>query len=167
MIDNIESLGKTVISYAPLLGSVLLGPSGNAIGQLIAAKFGNPPDLVSTINADPNAAEKLLEIQSNNEVQLQQIALQNVSSARQREVDLARSGHPDTTTRNLAYMITFGFFACIVSLFIFTPEDSTKEILLVLLGSLATNFANVNGYYFGSSDGSKKKDKTIADIASQ
>ena len=38
-------------------------------------------------------------------------------------------------------------------------EASVKDILLILIGVLASSFKDVVGYYFGSSLGSSKKDE--------
>lgn len=44
---------------------------------------------------------------------------------------------------------------------------AVPEILSILLGSLATNFTNVVGYWIGSSSSSSSKDATIQDMAAK
>src|ERR1700719_772215 len=109
---SMDSLIKIISNAAPLLGGVLGGPAGAAIGSIVAAKFGgdlaDPSDLLAKIQADPQAALKLMEIQSNNQVELEKLhvamasdALKNDSmqkfidfkdknSARSREIELAK-----------------------------------------------------------------------------
>ena len=69
---SLEALGSLIAKSAPLLGGVLAGPAGAAIGSVIAAKFGgninDTSDLINRIEGDPNAKIKLLDIQSNNQI---------------------------------------------------------------------------------------------------
>ena len=60
-----KEIGRTAASVgAPLLGGVLFGPAGAAVGSIIAAQFGVSPDatpdqVLTAINGDPDAALKL------------------------------------------------------------------------------------------------------------
>lgn len=68
----------------------------------------------------------------------------------------------------LAVMITVGFFAVIVGLFLAgSINASVKDILLVMLGALLASWKEVTGYFFGSSSGSAKKDEQNAALAAQ
>lgn len=70
---------KVVGTGAPLLGSLFFGPAGGAVGKLVASVLGcdATPDAVSqAIQADPQAAAKIVEIETNAKVQLQQLAVQ-------------------------------------------------------------------------------------------
>src|SRR3989344_5972399 len=74
---NLGDIGSFIAKSAPLLGGVLGGPACAAIGSIIAAKFGgvvnNPSELMEKIQADPQASLKLMEIQSNNGLELQRL----------------------------------------------------------------------------------------------
>ena len=85
----------------------------------------------------------------------------DTADARDRQVKLH-----DDTNRLLAFGVSIGFFALIFLLFTpianFNPEDqSLKNLLFTLLGVVATNWANIIGYYFGSSAGSSQKTQSI------
>jgi len=75
----------------------------------------------------------------------------------------------DFTNQVLAYLVTIAFFALIV-LIIFSskiiPQDpnntGVKDLLFTLLGVVATGWANIIGFYFGSSAGSAQKSQTIS-----
>lgn len=77
-------LGDIVSGFAPLLGGLIGGPAGAAAGKLIANVFGGdeekPDELAKIIQADPQAALKLKEIESNNRVELQKLVLQSESN---------------------------------------------------------------------------------------
>lgn len=67
-------------------------------------------------------------------------------------------------TTILAVIITLGFFA--VLSFLGTqgiPDNATtKDVILILVGALSGQFANVVGYYFGSSQGSRDKSAVMS-----
>lgn len=52
----------------------------------------------------------------------------------------------------------------IVMLFLRTIPDGNRDIAMVLLGSSMTWANSVFNFHFGSSDGSKRKDKKIKDM---
>lgn len=169
---GIKDLVATVVKYAPALGAVLPLPGGAAIGQIIAETFGGTTDdyndLARKIEKDPDAALKLQQINLTHQevmknIELQQLVAENddIKSARQREVDVAKSGEgSDWVLPALSMLITAAFFASIC-LIAFTPTDTSDEkILYMLLGILGTAFTQVVNYYLGSSH----KDNSTKDV---
>ena len=105
--SKVVNLVKT---SAPLLGTVIGGPAGTVVGglaggavSLIAQAFGieetdNPDKIYEAIKADPESAIKLREIELNNKIELQKIALQldraylqDTQNARQRQIEVEKS----------------------------------------------------------------------------
>jgi len=84
-MSKLKDLAKTVAKYAPLLGSLLPVPGGAAIGAVVASAFNGdadkPDELINLVNADPNAAIKLREIESNNKVALEALAVKQAENA--------------------------------------------------------------------------------------
>ncbi|WP_051327186.1 3TM-type holin [Desulfatibacillum aliphaticivorans] len=78
-----KSVGKTIAKVgAPLLGTAVAGPAGGAaLGTLVASLFGTDPDdpeaLEAAINADPEAALKLRELELQNTLELQKLVVEN------------------------------------------------------------------------------------------
>lgn len=73
-----KDVGTTIEKSLPILGTVLGGPAGGAIGTLVSSALGvsNDADSVNAaLAADPAAIEKLKEVELNNKVQLQQLAV--------------------------------------------------------------------------------------------
>jgi len=70
----------------------------------------------------------------------------------------------DFTNQLLAYLVTGAFFALIVLLMFSTKpiDTSVKDLLFTLLGVVATSWANIIGFYFGSSAGSAQKSQAIS-----
>lgn len=75
---NWSDVGKAVAKSAPILGAIAGGPAGGAIGTLIASILGTDatPDAVhAAILADPAAALKLAQYESDNKVKMQGMLL--------------------------------------------------------------------------------------------
>jgi hypothetical protein len=180
---SLEALGSLIAKSAPLLGGVLAGPAGAAIGSVIAAKFGgnvnDTSDLINRIEGDPDAKIKLLEMQSNNEVELQRIHMvmaenelkyayleienenKDRDSARQREAALAQAGQRDTTPAVLAYLLTTGVFIALYYLFTQAVPTDNKELIVSIVSALTTVWVAAMAYYHGSSAGSRSKDTLL------
>ena len=88
--------------------------------------------------------------------------LENVKSAREREVALAQAGHGASwATSIVSCIVTIGFFVMLY-LVISGGKAELGDAGLMLLGTLATGFGAVINYYLGSSLGSASKDKLFA-----
>ncbi len=82
---KILDIGKLIIQYgAPLLGFAIGGNAGSAIVSEIASLFGadasNPSDIISKIQADPDAKVKLAQIEASKATELQQIAFNTLKA---------------------------------------------------------------------------------------
>ncbi|CAB3693960.1 hypothetical protein [Achromobacter dolens] len=87
-----KDLAGVVSKAAPVLGGILGGPAGVAVGGLLATALGTDasPDSVSAaILRDPQAAIKLKELETNSRVQLQQLAV----TAEQNRLQAATAQH--------------------------------------------------------------------------
>ncbi len=76
---NWKDIGHSIADTAPLLGSLLGGPPGAAVGALISSAFGvkaEPDKLAEAIKADPEAALKLRQIELDNKTELERLTLQ-------------------------------------------------------------------------------------------
>lgn len=70
---NWKDVAATVGKFAPMAGTLLGGPAGAAIGAMLAAALGTEPtpDAIRTaIATDPQAALKLAQFQSDNDLKL-------------------------------------------------------------------------------------------------
>jgi hypothetical protein len=73
-----RDLGHKLADFAPLLGTLVGGPAGPAVGALIASTLGtrpNPDDVAQALVTSPDAAIKLRELEVQQRVQLQQLAV--------------------------------------------------------------------------------------------
>lgn len=63
----------------------------------------------------------------------------------------------------LLALLTLGSCFIIISTVLFASSD--KDIKMFILGALITTISSVTSYYFGSSTGSKEKQKLIDDLS--
>lgn len=76
---NWSDVAKTVGGFAPLLGTLLGGPAGTAIGTMVASGLGvgaTPDEVSQALTVNPDAAVKLKEIESKRQVELQALVVQ-------------------------------------------------------------------------------------------
>jgi hypothetical protein len=169
---DFSEVGKAIKKYAPILGTVIGGPVGGAIGgavSLVASAFGvegdDPDDILRAIQADPEAAIKLKQIENDHELQLKAMALEadrlqlaDVASARDREAKIvAATGKRDVNLYLLAWLLVAGFFCLCAALFYKALPEGQTDIIFMLFGTLATAFGSVIQYFFGSSKSSTDK----------
>lgn len=70
--------------------------------------------------------------------------------------------HTGKVQAAIAFLVIFGFYACIWLAMTRDVTVGMRDALLILIGSIAAAFGVVVGYYFGSSSGSAKKDELLA-----
>lgn len=166
-----KDVAKTVAKAAPVLATVLGGPAGavaGAAGSLVASLFGvaPEPDEIARVLDDPQALVRLKELETEHAALLLrwqatqlQAELDNVRSAREREVQLAKAGHGGAWVTGLVAMVVIvGFFWMLQAV---VEMGQVNEPALLLLGSLGTAFGAVVNYYLGSSLGSYRKDALL------
>jgi len=138
-----DSIKDTVAKVAPVAGSLLGGPAGGAVGGLIASALGvdNDPDKVAAaINADPQAALKLKQV----EMQLEQTRLE----ARAQVVTAEATGE-SWLQRNWRPMMMLWFGVLVGGYwFGFTPVNLTENTVLALFDIIQFG---LSGYIIGRS----------------
>ena len=160
-MDKLLDLVKGV---APTLATALGGPLAGAAVGMLADKLGVPEKTVEAVTAalvsNPANLEKLKEM----ELEFYKIDAQDRSSARTREVEMAKTD-VHFITKNITSLLAIGILtgSMIIALLVFFVDfpDSQENILIFVLGSLFSIATQVVSYYFGSSQGSKDKTKEI------
>lgn len=158
---------KTVL---PTIATALGGPLAGVAVNFVADKLGIEEKTADSIKAAISGAtpEQLVQMKQIDaelekyfaglDIQLEQIAAADRSSARDRE---AKTGD-STTPRLLALIITVGFFGVLGFLLTKGKPEQGGDALLVMLGALGGAWASVVAYYFGSTKGSADKTALLA-----
>ena len=185
-----KDLAGLVGKAAPLLGTLIGGPAAPIVGSMIAAAFGadNTPDAIhAAVLANPEAAVKLAQIQADNSVQLQQLAVQ--AEANRLAADTARmqaeiEDRKDARARNAGNAAVW-WIACLVLLtfagimgavlvgcwMLLAGGMPIKDVAVVaaisgligsVVGYVAANAQTVINFIFGGSLGSEKKTDALA-----
>lgn len=161
-----QKLKKVLGIVAPSIAKSIGGPLGGIAERFVQQALGvdSEESALAMIEQDPEALVKLRTAEmeyekhlADNGVELERIAAGDRDSARQREIATG-----DTTQRNLAYLLTIGFFGTLLYILRYGVPAEGGEALLVLLGSLGTAWTGMIVYYYGSSVGSKLKTGLMA-----
>lgn len=168
MWDKIKNI---IGNSAPLVGSLIGGPAGGAVGSLIANAIGtdNDPIAIETaLSSDPNLLLKVKQLEYDYKTELQKMAIdaQNVQlkaeAQRLADVQDARAKHKDskmpaTLTFILSAMVVLMFLA----LFFEPPSSDYSQVLIMITGTVMGAFGTTVAYWVGSSRGSAEKAKQI------
>jgi hypothetical protein len=187
-----SKLSSAVKPFAPLLSTaldILPVPGAKVVGKALEAAFnGNiekPDELANKITLDPQAALKLAEIEGNNRVQLENIAMQHAYNMMSHDEKMyehevedrknARDINLHTDNRSLFWvdpaikLIIVGVVSAILIGGLYAiiaervdPEES--NLLGQLMGGAWTTFVGMAGFYWGTSWSSRQKDEALAQI---
>ncbi|QDH49672.1 hypothetical protein KYLE_63 [Pantoea phage Kyle] len=101
---NWSDIGKAIGGAAPILGGLLGGPAGAAIGSVVSATLGveNTPDSVdSALRNNPEALLRLKELQENSKVELQKLAVQAEQNRLQSDLETYKAEASDRASARL------------------------------------------------------------------
>jgi hypothetical protein len=119
-------------------------------------------EAVSAIQADPNLAMQLQMKILDQAQEMDKLYLADRSDAREREIATG-----DKTPRNLAYLLTGGFFCALGYLMVqgLPAQGIERDITLYMLATLQTAWLSAIAYYFGTTKNSGDKDVTIKSLS--
>ena len=184
---NWSDLKPIVAKAAPILGTLVGGPAGAAVGSLIAAGLGvsNDPDSVSTaLLQNPDAYVKLQQIEADNRVQLQQLAVTaemnrlSASNAQYsaeaadrdsaRKLAAAQPGDWMRPTLALGVLVITAYIVwAILSGYSESIIKDTTAALTVgtLIGYVISELKQVYGFYFGMTKDASNQNAAITSFA--
>lgn len=182
-----STVGNAIAKSLPILGTVVGGPAGGAIGTLVASALGvtDSPEAVSAALAnDPAALVKLKELEANTQVQLQQLYVQAQQNAMnydlnqfQAEVndrnsarDLASKAPRDIVRPSIAFTFVGGAVIIIALVLSGYSEsllkDPTASLTIgTVLGFWFNEMKQVMAFYFGTTRDANKQSDQITQFA--
>jgi len=142
-LRKIKDVSPSILEVA----SQLTGINGlNAIGDII--------------KGDPNLTENQKDLALEElklDIKEYEIQVADRNSARNRQVEIAKSGKKDLLY-NVSGFIGLGVFAFVVYSIVFLDiPSSNKEIFIHLIGIVEGVALSIFGFFFGSSDVEKKR----------
>ncbi|MGN6347054.1 MAG: hypothetical protein ACTHME_05065 [Candidatus Nitrosocosmicus sp.] len=175
---NWSDIASTVGKYAPIVATSLSSPMGAAIGAgtLIANLFGvdeTPESVMDYIKNNPDKAQEKLNIlqmvqeQNRHEEAMADMSLQSILGAQKNSVNVNSSPVDNKIKMLLVICDIIAFFICVIamiaSMFYGKPIDAgILGIIGMIVGYLIKSFGEKDGFYWGTSFGSQKKDDIIA-----
>lgn len=169
---------EVVKVVAPWIGAVATGGVPALVGvaaQQISAAFG--VDVKPTVDgiasvitdATPEQLTALKQAENSFQLEMQKLGFDNLQSletiaagdrdsARKRQIELK-----DRTPAILSYAVVICFALVIYALLAYnvTVDDKLRDVVMVLIGTLASAFTQVLNFYLGTSASSQLKDQTI------
>lgn len=184
---NWSDIGNIIGKSAPVVGTLIGGPAGAAVGALVANVLGvrNDPESVNAALAtDPDAMVRIQELQVNAKVELQRIAAQVTMQVIQAEGAqyVAEAADRDSARKLAAQqprdfvrpIITFIMLAgslfivaaIILGLATETLKDPTVAVSAgTILGIWLSMTKECNGFWFGMTKESQKQNAIVTDFA--
>ena len=177
------ALVPIALTLLPAIGRWLAGDTGETVAQAAAAAVqsvtgaSTPHEAQAALDANPalrmELTQRLAEITADREFNEQQAFLDqmrivnaDVANARQQTIALAQAGSPlswSTAVVSILAVLVFGLATVSV---VFVDLPPRAEILAsVLYGASAAGYAQVLGYYLGSSAGSARKEGALRGVA--
>lgn len=166
-----KDLATTVGKAAPMLGTLIGGPAGAAVGSLIASALGTQatPDAVESIIAsNPDALVKLREIEANRSIRFQELIAEQAKAEIQAEVadrDSARkmqTAQPSRMPAILTIGVAAGFLATLAALFWLPIPAENRDTIVYMCGQLAAAFAACLAFWVGTTRQSENKTHLLA-----
>lgn len=166
-----KDLSGVIGKAAPMLGTLIGGPAGAAVGSLIASALGTSatPDAVeSALVANPESLIKLREIEANRSIRFQELIAEQAKVEIQTEAadrDSARrmqTSQPSLMPAILTCGVAVGFIVTMGALFFFPIPTENRDTIVYMCGQLAAAFAACLAFWVGTTRQSENKTHLLA-----
>lgn len=153
---------------APVLATAVAGPAGGAAVGWIASKLGiddaTVEGVTQALTGNPEMALKLKEL----DLEYAKLEAADRDSARKAYAAVATSEYATKLDKAVVPILALGVvglaFALIaVLMFVNTPQDQ-QQLIIFALGFITSAAGQVLSFYFGSSQGSKDKNREIQEM---
>ena len=153
---------------APVLATAVAGPAGGAAVSWIASKLGiddaTVEGVTQALTGNPEMAMKLKEL----DLEYAKLETQDRDSARKAYSAVATSEHATKLDKAVVPILALGtvtlaFSFIAILMFRDVPVDQ-QQMVIFALGFITSSAGQVLSFYFGSSQGSKDKNKEIQEM---
>ena len=182
-----KTIGARIGAAAPLVGSLLGGPAGSAVGAVVAAALGSasdPASVEAALSASPDALARVREVELNNRVELERLAVQAEATRlqaaqaqyaaeaadRDSARELAAKQPNDLIRPAITLVMLLGSILIVVAVVLGwareVMSDATMSLTLgTVIGFWFNELKQVLGFYFGMTKDASVQTKVITDFA--
>ena len=168
MWDTVKSL---LGSAAPMVGGLLAGQAGSAVGTLIASALGveNTPQAIATeLQNNPDALLKIKQLESDERVALRELSLKETAIALDKhranlaDTANARAEHKDSDMpSSLTIVIAVMVAGMFLALFFGKPAPGYEQVLIMIAGSVMGAFGTAVAFWMGAGPEPKNSNPTL------
>lgn len=161
---NWKAVAKSVGQAAPLLGTVLGGPAGGAVGALIASGLGvdGNAESVAAALGNPETLVRLKQIESDHRAELESMAV-DLAKAELRNQEQAREIHKHSPMPMVVTgALTLIFAAALYMMFNTEIPDANRDLAYVMLGQLSALWGASVTFWVGTTRSSAEKTRLMA-----
>jgi hypothetical protein len=160
---NWKSVAKSVGQVAPLLGTVLGGPAGGAVGALVSSALGvdNDPSSVANAMASPETLVKLKQIEADHRAELEQMAVE-LAKAELADKANAREAHKHSPMPMVVTgALTLIFGGALYAVLGVEIPQANRDLAYVMLGQLSALWGASITYWVGTTRASAEKTRLL------
>ncbi len=184
---NWSDVGSFVGKAAPMVGTLLGGPAGAAVGALVASALNvnaDPDSVGAMLAGNPDALVKVQELQVNAKVQLQQLAVTAENNRLQAEAaqyaaeaadrdsarKLAAQQPRDIIRPAITIMLVLGSIGIMVAVLggwaAETLKDNNSNMMVgIIVGYWFNEMKQTLGFYFGMTKESQSQNAIVTQFA--
>ncbi|PCJ15219.1 MAG: hypothetical protein COB02_18200 [Candidatus Cloacimonadota bacterium] len=164
---GLKKIGHLAKNSAPLIATIAGGPQAGKLVSMLTRATGSKSlqEAIQVIEQSPNPQEILKQVQAENYVHLEELAMESTKDAR--ETYRATSRNDDPVIRRapifFATMILSSFIGCFILIVYLSMNsqiqmnEGLKALIYTGFGVLCSEMKTVSHFFFGSSSGSKDK----------
>lgn len=175
LLAAVPGVLSLIAEYGPGLARHLIGPRAGEVADQVSAVVqavtgkADPAEAADAVARDPQLAMQLrvelARIESAAAAEELRLRLADIADARAQTVELARAGSPiawGAVVVSIIILVAFGLAVWAVVLR--EVPLGSRELALLLLGTLGAMATQVANYWLGSSAGSKAKDELVRGV---
>jgi len=159
-----NSVGKVIAKSAPVIGSLLGGPAGGAVGAIVASVLGveNDPDKIAqAINLDPDALVKLKQYELEHSAELKRIQFQTLE-VELKDVANARKEHKHSPMPAIVTVLITAMMGLIgYAIFAHEIPVTNREVAYMMFGQISALWGASITYWVGTTRSSADKTKLL------
>lgn len=169
------SAGLLLAKFVPDVVKYFKGDAAGAIAEKVVGFAQSvtgtktPEQAISALELDPEKVMEFQKLVMANQTELERMYLLDVQNARERDVKLAQAGFKNHRANVMLALTYLGLIGCVVIMLVRDIDANTAigGVLLLLIGKFSNSWDTAFNFEFGTSAGSKAKDKENATLTSR